>query len=121
MTEAFTRGFSLCLTWAVCLLACGGAPVAAAPGVVGRWDWRPAARDFAPITNERYRTECGGCHFAYPPGMLPADAWQRIMAALADHFGDDASPIGPSRLCSGQVFAVLRRSPAPGRGLSLGP
>ena len=53
--------------------------------------WLPQARDLAPVTNERYRTECGGCHFAYQPGLLSAAAWRRLMGALDDHFGDDAS------------------------------
>lgn len=37
-----------------------------------------------------YRSECGGCHLAYPPGLLPAPAWEQVMANLANHFGDDA-------------------------------
>jgi hypothetical protein len=39
----------------------------------------------------RYQTECGGCHLAYPPGLLPTAAWGHVMGTLADHFGDDAS------------------------------
>ena len=27
---------------------------------------------------------------AYPPGLLPARSWMRIMNGLADHFGDNA-------------------------------
>lgn len=38
-----------------------------------------------------YRAECGGCHLAYPPGLLPAASWERIMMGLGEHFGDDAS------------------------------
>jgi mono/diheme cytochrome c family protein len=38
----------------------------------------------------RYQSECGGCHLAYPPKLLPAAAWGRIMANLGNHFGDDA-------------------------------
>lgn len=38
-----------------------------------------------------YQTECGGCHLAYPPGLLPAASWERIMAGLGEHFGDDAT------------------------------
>jgi hypothetical protein len=53
--------------------------------------WLPQARDLAPVTDERYRTECGGCHFAFQPGLLPAAAWGRLLGALADHFGDDAT------------------------------
>lgn len=39
----------------------------------------------------RYQQECGACHLAYPPGMLPAASWQRITANLAKHYGSDAS------------------------------
>lgn len=38
-----------------------------------------------------YPQECGSCHAAYPPGMLPAASWQRIMAGLGQHYGTDAS------------------------------
>jgi hypothetical protein len=44
-----------------------------------------------PVTNEQYRTECGGCHFAYLPGLLPAASWTKVMNTLDKHFGDDAS------------------------------
>lgn len=60
-------------------------------GDAGFWSWLPSRRDVEPIRDERYRTECGGCHFAYQPGLLPAAAWGRIMASLDDHFGDDAT------------------------------
>ena len=49
-----------------------------------------ARHDVAPITNDPYRGACGECHMAYQPGLLPAAAWQRVMAGLADHFGDNA-------------------------------
>jgi len=50
-----------------------------------------ARADLAPVTNERYRTECGGCHFAFQPGLLSAANWGRVMNTLDQHFGDDAS------------------------------
>ena len=31
------------------------------------------------------------CHVAYPPGMLPAASWQRMITNLPRHFGTDAS------------------------------
>jgi hypothetical protein len=49
------------------------------------------AADLGTATNARYRTECGGCHLAYPPGLLPAAGWGQVMGTLANHFGDDAS------------------------------
>ncbi|MGL6111201.1 MAG: diheme cytochrome c [Rubrivivax sp.] len=38
-----------------------------------------------------YRQECAACHLAYPPGLLPAASWQRLMNNLPRHFGTDAS------------------------------
>ncbi len=39
---------------------------------------------------ELYRAECGDCHTAYPPFMLPVVSWQSIMDTLDDHFGESA-------------------------------
>ncbi len=39
----------------------------------------------------RWKTECGSCHMAYPPQLLPARSWDRIMSRLDRHFGADAS------------------------------
>jgi hypothetical protein len=38
-----------------------------------------------------YQQECGACHVAYPPGLLPAPSWQRLLGHLDKHFGVDAS------------------------------
>jgi hypothetical protein len=38
-----------------------------------------------------YQQECAACHLAYPPGMLPARSWNRIMTGLERHYGTDAS------------------------------
>lgn len=38
-----------------------------------------------------YQQECAACHIAYPPGLLPAASWQRLMSHLPRHFGTDAS------------------------------
>ena len=46
--------------------------------------------DVAAVENPAYKEECGSCHMAYPPGLLPARSWTRMMAGLEDHFGDDA-------------------------------
>jgi len=39
----------------------------------------------------KYQQECAACHLAYPPGLLPAASWQRLMTNLPQHFGTDAS------------------------------
>ncbi|MCW9089130.1 MAG: diheme cytochrome c, partial [Gammaproteobacteria bacterium] len=36
------------------------------------WGWSRRAPDVAPVKNELYQSECGSCHFAYQPGLLPA-------------------------------------------------
>lgn len=38
-----------------------------------------------------YTAECAACHLAYPPGLLPAASWQRLMSGLDRHYGTDAS------------------------------
>ena len=56
-------------------------------------DWMDSERSLGPIVNATYTQECGSCHMAYQPGLLPPRAWAEIMApsALKDHYGDDAS------------------------------
>ncbi|OYY63269.1 MAG: cytochrome C [Burkholderiales bacterium 28-67-8] len=39
----------------------------------------------------QYQQECAACHIAYPPGLLPAASWQRVMNNLSHHYGTDAS------------------------------
>lgn len=44
------------------------------------------------VTDKTYQEECGSCHFAYQPGLLPAKSWEKLLdeKALADHFGENA-------------------------------
>lgn len=46
---------------------------------------------FAPVSDPVVREECGSCHLAFPPSMLPASSWKRMMGELDKHFGTDAS------------------------------
>jgi len=43
------------------------------------------------IYDECYEAECGACHFAYQPGLLPTASWKKLLAALDDHFGEFAN------------------------------
>lgn len=38
-----------------------------------------------------YVQECGSCHVAFAPGLLPASSWQHLMTQLKSHYGSDAS------------------------------
>ena len=44
-----------------------------------------------PVGDATTAKECGECHMAFQPALLPAESWMRIMDGLKDHFGDDAS------------------------------
>ncbi len=52
--------------------------------------WADGRRLTAPQL-QAYQQECAACHMAYPPGLLPASSWQRIMGGLDQHFGVNAS------------------------------
>ena len=40
------------------------------------------------VSNPVYKENCGACHFAYPPELLPSGSWTKILFALPDHFGE---------------------------------
>lgn len=67
--------------------------------LVNAADWAErfgrARHDVAPVANAQYQAACGECHLAYQPSLLPAASWQRVMAGLADHFGDNAELAPP--------------------------
>ena len=46
---------------------------------------------YGPIQNKTVSDECGACHMAFQPQMLPKRSWIKIMEGLSDHFGEDAS------------------------------
>lgn len=39
--------------------------------------------------NTLWREECGECHFAFHPTLLPERSWRRIFAEQHEHFGED--------------------------------
>ena len=41
-----------------------------------------------PVNNPTYKEECGACHFAYQPELLPEASWMKILTNLDDHFGE---------------------------------
>ncbi len=49
-------------------------------------------KEVNPVNNKPYKEECGSCHFAYQPGLLPTKSWEKLLTekALADHFGENA-------------------------------
>ncbi len=59
-----------------------------------RWgeieEYKHRLNNVSAVTNPVYKEECGSCHMAYPPGLLPARSWDKIMLELENHFGDNA-------------------------------
>jgi hypothetical protein len=47
--------------------------------------------------NSTWQTECGACHLAFPPDLLPATDWRRLLSSLDQHFGVDARLEDPVR------------------------
>jgi mono/diheme cytochrome c family protein len=71
-----------------------------------------------PIDHAATLKECAACHMAYPPQMLPARSWQKIMGGLADHFGEDASLAEPERA---DILSYLTAHAADAPGTAQGP
>lgn len=69
-------------TWLACGLFAVAAPLTA----------QADSKNLQPRSELKiYNEECGSCHLAYPPGLLPAASWKRMMGTLDKHYGDDAS------------------------------
>jgi nitrate/TMAO reductase-like tetraheme cytochrome c subunit len=62
--------------------------------------------------DDRWKAECGSCHIAYPPQLLPAQAWRSMMSQLDRHFGADASLAAADRA---HIAAFLERNAGSGR------
>jgi hypothetical protein len=48
-------------------------------------NWRTSVKPYP-----AFQEECGSCHMAYPPQLLPAQSWQKLMSGLDNHFGENA-------------------------------
>lgn len=56
-----------------------------------------------PTVPKVVRQECAACHVVYPPGLLPAASWQRLLSDLPHHFGTDAS-LEPAALAEASAW-----------------
>ena len=89
-------------------------PVVLGVGLTGFWISTGLADGDAAFpmpAGKGYVEECGSCHTAYAPGLLPARSWAKMMAELHNHFGEDASlaePVGQA------ILADLTRLAADG-------
>lgn len=66
--------------------------VATSVGAQAKYNGEDRGRPVMPAEiNAKMQTECSGCHMAFPPGLLPAASWKKVMSGLDKHFGTDAS------------------------------
>jgi hypothetical protein len=102
MNKTSKRWIFAFLIWPVSLLFAFGLPTANALA---------DSKRFA-AANATWKAECGSCHLAYPPNLLPAPAWRRVMAGLGKHFGTDASI---DARAAAEIGAFLESNAAEGR------
>ena len=66
-------------------------PLCLAISFLGRGAHAEGGAIVPPIEHAATLKECGACHLAFSPQMLPARSWKKLMGDLANHFGESAS------------------------------
>jgi hypothetical protein len=88
--------------------------LAALAAVAGSWLAAPAAQSSATRSPQQaFQQECGACHWAFLPALLPARSWVAITRDLGHHFGEDAS-LDDATVQQIQGFLVENAADAPG-------
>lgn len=59
--------------------------------------------------NAQWRDECGSCHVAFHPSLLPSRSWTRLMAEQQQHFGADLALDAPTMSA---LLAFMRENSA---------
>ena len=59
--------------------------------------------------NTVWREECGSCHLAYHPTLLPARSWTRLMQQQDTHFGES---LGLDAATTAEILAFLQKNSA---------
>ena len=62
--------------------------------------------------NAAYVEECGSCHVAYAPRLLPAESWKTLLQGLSKHFGVDAA-LDESELAPIRTYLLKQAGPKP--------
>ena len=92
------------------VLAVGAVGASPAQAEEDFWSWLAnplRQKEINPVSDKTWQEECGACHFAYQPGLLPGKSWGKLLneKALADHFGDNAE-LDASTLKEVRTFAL---------------
>jgi cytochrome b len=72
-------------------MAVAGGAWAGFGGYLGATQEKPYLPFAGPVLPDDpvWREECGSCHLAYHPSLLPARSWERLLAEQESHFGED--------------------------------
>lgn len=57
-----------------------------------------------PAVVKQWQTECSACHVAFPPQLLVANDWQKLMSGLDKHYGANA---GLDKASADRITAFL--------------
>jgi cytochrome c553 len=79
-------------------------------GLLFARDGIASGRAAAFVANPAWQAECGSCHVAYPPRLLPAASWRALMDDLERHFGTDAS-VDPAAAAAIRAFLEANAGP----------
>jgi hypothetical protein len=60
-----------------------------------------------------YGQECGACHHAYYPGLLPARSWEKLLANPGDHFGEQL-PLAGAALAEVRAYLAANAADVSG-------
>lgn len=76
-------------------------------------DKKPAAPAVPAAAATAYAQECGACHHAYYPGLLPARSWEKLLANPGEHFGEQL-PLAGAALAEVRAYLVANAADVSG-------
>lgn len=59
-----------------------------------------------PALDPAWATQCGACHFAYPPSLAPAWVWTSILGDLKHHLGGADASLSPALVAQLRAYAL---------------
>ena len=84
--------------------------------IVSTYDNMVTKSIFVPTNFEEehrvYYTDCGDCHKTYPPYMLPARSWEKIIKKLDNHFGEEITEANISKQARASILNYLTNNSA---------